>query len=211
MQPWVWLVSEVAFIPLPMLTRTFWEQATEIPPMRNTEKEWPDGKRRAEREGSVQHARRVSRRGNVLGAANSSRREGLQSTHRTWQLGCHWVTLSESSFRYELGVDVSCRAPEQRPGGVNAVIQESQLQGTVEESRGGTALEIMKRQPLTYRGPPSPAPGCGFKRSCVFITSLFFLKKLPLPPEKCKSFRSHKTWIRSRDGELGGKTELRRQ
>lgn len=91
------------------------------------------------------------------------------------------------------------------------MIQESQLQGTVEESRGGTALEIMKLQPLTYMGPPSPAPGCGFKRPCVSITSLFFLKKLPLPPEKCKSFRSHKTWIRSQGGELGGKTELRRQ
>ena len=69
----------------------------------------------------------------------------------------------------------------------------------------------MKHQPLTYMGPPRPAPGCGFKHSCVFISSLFFLKKLPLPPEKCTSFRSHKTWICSREGELGGKTELRRQ
>lgn len=60
--------------------------------------------------------------------------------------------------------------------------EERQHKG-VQESTGGSTPEIMKQPPLNLR-PPSPSP------KGVFLASLFFLKKLSLPPGKCVSFSS---------------------
>ena len=131
--------------------------------------------------GSVQDSgREVSRRGIVLGRRSSGGKDWR--TLLVLDSGVSSGDWRQSSFREKRGH--GCQLQRPRLGGVTAAFQETRPRGRWRAQV--VTLEIMRQQPSTYLGPPCPIP------SCVFITSLFFLNKLFLFPEKCISLRSHK-------------------
>lgn len=93
--------------------------------------------RRKPGECGVQDARREEFPGGELNqGCRFLQEEGLQSTC-SWQLGCHWVTLSQSSFRDKKGRGCQLQRPEQWLEGVIAVASGKPEQGRVQECTGG--------------------------------------------------------------------------
>lgn len=142
---------------------------TDIPPMRSTEKERPDSKRKTRKAWCPGPQKKGFQEGSVRGA-DSSRGEGLLLVLGS---GVSSGDLESKQFQGHAGAWLSIA--EARAGrGDCSMFQESQHKGRWRAQV--STLEIMRQQPPTFPGPLCPIP--------ISITSLLLVKEAAPPSRK---------------------------